>query len=845
MHRKTLHSYTYCFVKNETDDEMPYFNVPYKKYFKKKSYLCSKHNNLTIMKQFLTFITLLFALHTHAVTKEPAMLIKTGAKYYIYNTYYKRYLCTRSDKDGFAGLSEWGVNDSTDYIFSVLASNTDGYYWLQQEKTGKYLQASNASNDTWSVWLTDNLNDTYDSFKWILNAGISGSISNKRSTDKNLGVDTGQEGQKYIGVYYDKPMSERAEWLFFPVEAKEENNGQRNKYGKWEYYVDSIRTDVLVLDSAVDYHVLNKTPMGDCQIQINHDDAWLILENVRPSATVNTYLKNITIHGEPAKNGSNCRVVIYLDGAVVIPQNQSTYLPFIGFEQPQCAGDSYPFYTGANVLGDTDQANNRIRSFVLKRGYMATVATLKDGTGYSRVFVADHQDLVVNELPTALNQRISYINVKKWNYVSKKGWSSTEGQGAINTEGALVKTTWFYTWSADKSNQLDMEYVPMNTHQYWPSVSSIASKTDCTHMLSINEPEHAEQHTNCSCNENKHGKVSAWTATTWTPRYQTTGMRIGSPCPTDASWVKEYIGHIDDMAYRCDFVTFHAYWGSNEAPNIDSWYNQLKSIYDTTKRPIWLTEFNNGASWTTETKPSYEANGQKMAQIIQMLENAPFIERYCIYNWDDWHLAVLTWDEGKKSWWVNPAGQAYRDIKPHFAYNADVQKIPNWWGFDIKSGKSDFAISTLTWVTRDHSGKLTLKNENIDQTDVLTLEYQKADGTWAVFREVNERELFDNASFSIMLDGESDVLLPYYQNNPDKLVLRMTIKDIKGKTATSEPYSKDWPTWMKEAMGIDHINTAEGTNTRYDLNGRLVNPSAKGVQIIKSQGKSIKKAIIQ
>lgn len=799
------------------------------------------------MKHFLTLFSLLFVIHTHAVTKEPAMIIKAGAKYYIYNTYYKRYLCTRSDKDGFAGLSEWGVNDSTDYIFTALASNTEGYYWLQQEKTDKYLQASNASNDTWSVWLTDNLNDTYDSFKWILNAGTSGSISNKRSTDKNLGVDAGQESQKYIGVYYDKPIGERTEWLFFPVEAKEESNGQQNKYGKWEYYVDSIKTDVLVLDSAVDYHVLSKTPMGDCQIQINHDDAWLILENVRPSATVNTYLKNITIHGEAAKNGSNCRVVIYLDGSVVIPQNQSTYLPFVGFEKLQCAGDSYPFYTGANVLGDTDQANNRISSFVLKRGYMATVATSKDGTGYSRVFVAGHQDLVVNELPTALNRRISYINVKKWNYVSKKGWSSTEGQGAINTEGALVKTTWFYTWSADKSNQLDMEYVPMNTHQYWPSVSTIASKTDCTHMLSINEPEHPEQHTDCSCNENKHGKVSAWTATTWTPRYQTTGMRIGSPCPTDASWVKEYIGHIDDMAYRCDFVTFHAYWGSNEAPNIDSWYSQLKSIYDATKRPIWLTEFNNGASWTSETKPSYEANGQKMAQIIQMLENAPFIERYCIYNWDDWHLAVLTWDNDKKSWWVNPAGQAYRDIKPHFAYNADIQKIPNWWGFDIKNSKTDFAVSSLTWVNRDHSGKLTVKNENIDQTDILTLEYQKADGTWKTFREINERELFDNATFSITLDGESDVLLPYYQDNPESLVLRMTIKDIKGKTATSEPYTKEWPTWVKEAaMGIDNINeNMEGSSTRYDLNGRIANPSAKGVQIIKGQGNSIKKTIIK
>lgn len=796
-----------------------------------------------IMRLLLTCVLWLCAVHIQAVSNEPAMVVKSGARYYIYNTYYKRFLCSRGDREGYAAIANWNENDSTDFIFTALASNTDGYYWLQQEKTGKYLQASNASNDTWSVWLTTNLDDSYDSFKWVLTAGVSGSLSNKRSSSKFLGVDAGQEAQTFIGVYYDKPSGERTEWLFFPVDASDDNNGQRNKYGKWEYYVDSIKTDVLVLDSAIDYHVTNAVPMGNTQIQLNHDDAWLILENVRPSAVVNKYLGNITIHGEPAKNGNNCRVAIYLDGAVVISQNQSTYLPFIGFKDALCAGESYPLYTGTNALGDNDQANNRIQSFVLKRGYMATVATNKDGTGYSRVFVADHQDLVMNELPTALNRRISYVNIKKWNYVSKKGWSSTEGQDAINTEGALVKTTWFYTWSADKSNQLDMEYVPMNTHQYWPSVSSIAAKTESTHMLSINEPEHSEQHTNCSCNENKHGTVSAWTATTWTPRYQTTGMRIGSPCPTDASWLKEYIGHVDDMAYRCDFVTFHAYWGSNEASTVDSWYSQLKAIYNATGRPIWLTEFNNGASWTSETKPSYSVNGEKIKQIIQMLEDAPFIERYCIYNWDDWHLAVLTWDNNTNNWWVNPAGQAYRDVKPHFAYNADIQKVPNWWGFGIKSDKSEFAISSLTWVNKDHTGKLTIKNDNIDQTDVLTLECQASDGTWKTFREIDERELFDNSSFSIFIDGNADALLSYYLDNTDRLTLRMTIKDIKGKTAISETFTKEWPTWMKEAMGVTVMEgLADGESKVYDLNGRLTN-TGKGVQIIVNKNKPNKKII--
>lgn len=770
---------------------------------------------------------------------EPAKVIKPGAKYIIYNTYYKKYLCTRGDKEGYAGLSAWGTNDSIDYVFTAIPSTTEGAYWLQQESTGKYLQGSNASGDTWSVWLTTNLNKSYNSFEWNLTPGDNGLISCLRAAAKYLGVDTGAESNTYVPVYYDKPESERSYWQFFAAE-EDDGSGTLNKYGRYEILTDSIRTDELVLDSAIDYHVTSSTPMAETQtVKLNHEDAWLIFENVRPSKVVSTYLKNITINGVKATNGSNCRVVIYLDGAVVIPQNQTNYLPFIGYSENGLTGDNYNFFVGKNVLTSSDDANNRIRSFILKRGYMATVATTNDGSGYSRVFVADHKDLTI-DLPTALSQRISYINIKKWNYCSKKGWSSTEGQSAINTESALVKATWFYTWSADKDNQLDMEYVPMNTHWNWPSVSTITNKTNATHMLGINEPEHSEQHTNCSCNNNQGGTTSTWNATTLTPRYAATGMRVGSPCPTDASWLTGYIGHVDDMAYRCDFVTFHAYWGKNEAADINSWKSQLDAIWNATHRPIWLTEFNNGASWTTETKPGYTDNGEKIKQIVTLLESLPYIERYCIYNWDDWHLAVLTWDSNKNNWWVNPAGQAYRDVKPHFAYNADYQKIPNWWGFDIQTGSSDFAVGGLSWNANTYKATLSVTNANIDQTKTLTLEYKTAEGTWLPFREITERELFDNKTFTINIDADAATLLPFYQNNPEKLTLRLNILDIKGKTATSAERSFNWPAYM-EQTGVELPTIDPWANGQhYNVAGQRINESQPGIQIIKTDNRTDK-----
>ena len=142
-----------------------------------------RRNLLTIL---LPWITVLMA---QAIGQQPAQVIQPGAKYFIYNIYYDRYLCTRSDRQGYAGLSRWGVNDSTDYVFTVIASNTDGYYWLQQESTGRFLQASNADGDTWNVWLVDSKRDDYDSFKWQLSPGDEGRLSCRRSPGKYLGVD--------------------------------------------------------------------------------------------------------------------------------------------------------------------------------------------------------------------------------------------------------------------------------------------------------------------------------------------------------------------------------------------------------------------------------------------------------------------------------------------------------------------------------------------------------------------------------------------------------------------------------------------------------------------------------
>ena len=63
-------------------------------------------------------------------------------------------------------------------------------------------------------------------------------------------------------------------------------------------------------------------------------------------------------------------------------------------------------------------------------------------------------------------------------------------------------------------------------------------------------------------------------------------MRIGSPSPTDASWLTTYINHCNDRPIVV-ILRDSCLLGYNEAANAQAWYNRLKAIYDATKRPIW------------------------------------------------------------------------------------------------------------------------------------------------------------------------------------------------------------------------------------------------------------------
>lgn len=663
-----------------------------------------------------------------------------GKEYYIALNIYDKYLGFNEAKDGPA-LSAFGTNPDPDsYVFVAEDCGTSGYVYLRQKSSGMYLAAS--SSDTWSVTLKSSFSNS-DPFKWTGVVGLNGYIRCKKNTSARLGIDGGKIGSDYVSIYYDKHKGSHADFRIIPatssdiVQAEQDFVSEiyKNEWGINEMDYIQLNGQTIDRSDRVDIHIAhNEKPIISGSVNLGSKDTWLILDNILPSIAISSYLKYVTVGGEKANKGKNCRVAVYLNGSAIIPISES---PFTAYTEKGQKGDSFDLTVDShNNLGKN---SNTMRSFTLKRGYMATLASGTSGGGYSRVWVADHSDLQV-DLPQALDLRVSSVFVKEWQYVSKKGWCSTNGNSSIAKEMEKVRATWFYTWSADRGSTDDYEYIPIRQHIYWPSMSQITGHKKATAVLSFNEPEHSEQHesNDCSCG----GVISSWKATTLNNDFLPTGSRIGSPAPTDASYLTEFIGHIDDMAYRCDFVAFHAYWGPNEANGTGSWYNQLKAIYDKTKRPIWITEWNYGASWTAAiTSNHYETERKNIQAITELLDTCSFVERYAIYNWDsDWYRWMISKDDG----WVTPAGQVYRDNRSTFAYKASMQPVTKWWKPSVKT---PVLMVTGSFATELFSFEI--NNENTDYTQTLAIQCSSDGKNWTTIHEVTDRSLFEKATMKV------------------------------------------------------------------------------------------------
>jgi len=420
----------------------------------------------------------------------------------------------------------------------------------------------------------------------------------------------------------------------------------------------SFNTDYVV-PGKTDVHVTGEgTPYVNTSVALNSDDSWLFFDNLKPSRVISDWLATVTVNGQPAGNGNNVRVAIYGNGAVVIPNGVASQQKAITlYTGENFTGDSasYEIFTFHDSLGAYD---NQFKSFKLKRGYSVTLGSNAQGLGFSKVYIADLQAIEVPVMPKGLYGKVSFIRAFKWDYVSKKGWA---GGGAPLEQ---VNATWSYDWSASGATTVNTQYVPIRQNAGWPDFNTIYNKQNSNHLLGFNEPDHTDQ-----ANMTVDQAIDQW------PQLLQSGFRLGSPAPSSPnSWLKQFMDKADSLNYRVDFTPLHCYWNSRvSGGRADSWYSGLLSAYNNScnKRPIWITEWNNGANWTNEAWPAdTTAALQKQLSdirlILQVLDTTSFVERYAIYNWVQYQRAMVLADT------LTPAGKYYAANKSALAYSSDT-----------------------------------------------------------------------------------------------------------------------------------------------------------------------------
>ncbi len=437
----------------------------------------------------------------------------------------------------------------------------------------------------------------------------------------------------------------------------------------------SLSATTVTLTGKSELRLTSAAPLSGCTVNLNSPDAWVLFTAVKPSAVVSTYLSQLRVNGGAAVSGTNVRVVQYELGSVVIPHAPS-FQPLEAFTGRDFSGTSRTFgtYTYYNTTASLGAFNRDISSFKLKRGYMATVSTQTNGTGSSLVYVAQDGDLEIGRLPASLDNEIRFVRVLPWRWVSKKG-SCDVGPGTLNA-------SWHYNWDNNQNSPLDWEYVPIRQQRWWPGYPT--NKPDSTHLLGFNEPDNPVEDSYTSL-----GNGSVDTAIAVWPELLATGLRVGSPAVTDGglSWLYDFMNKADAAKLRVDYVAIHFYRCGYTAQQLHDW---LYDIHVQTGRPIWITEFNNGANWTSCTDPTYEQNATRISEFIDMMDKAPWIERYAVYSRVE-YMRQMTYDSGG----LTPAGVAYRDNASPLSY---LQRVP-------RTGARPLTQLALDGDTLDSSGQ--------------------------------------------------------------------------------------------------------------------------------------------
>ena len=580
-----------------------------------------------------------------------------------------------------------------------------------------------------------------------------------------------------------------------------------------QYYEVAALTDSMIeMYGRSELHITGSdTPVSNSSINLNSINAWVFLDEVQPSL-VSALLPQFTVNGSAAQSGVNVRIVQHGQGAILIP-TPSDFRPLEVFDGENFSGESFglsPNTTYGAVLGSGSS------SFILKRGYMATFARNANGTGYSVNYVASAGDLEIGSLPPELNNHAAFIRVYPWHWVAKKG-SCDIAPGELDAQ-------WHYNWNVTwQAAQPDYEYVAIKQQPNWPGLPSPADAgyLGVNHVSGFNEPDNSVE--DAYNNLSPPGSVSD--AVARQSELLGTGLRVGAPAVTDGGyqWIVDFMNQAEAAGHRIDYVPIHYYrsYSNNDYPAgaANNLYTFLKGIYDATHKPIWLTEFNNGANWTGDADPTFDQNRNVIEAMISMMDDLPWLERYSVYSAVE-EVRQVYYNGGG----YTPMGLMYKDHASPVGYQQIIpgEGMAASASYHFENDLADASGSGNHALSRNfpdygsgHDGGASLQFDGVNDHVILPDSLSDgADFTFAAWIYWNGgaawQRIFD---FGIL---DSDTYMFLTPSNGSALRFAITTGGWGGEQQLTAPTALPINTWSHVAV------TVSGNTGRLYVNGSQV-----------------------
>lgn len=347
--------------------------------------------------------------------------------------------------------------------------------------------------------------------------------------------------------------------------------------------------------------------------------------------------------------------------------------------------------------------------------------------------------------------------------LTKKGAAYSNNTKEWSHRTSALAVHWMYSWGNTLREEIpeNVEYVPMFwgkgsvTTEVLDKVKQYIDEGKVKYVLGFNEPDGADQ-ANMTVDE----AIELW------PQLESLGVPLGSPAVVgfNNSWLAEFMEKADALGLRVDFITVHSYGGSN----VLSFINNIKGVYNTYEKPLWITEFAV-ADWNATSPESNRYSEEEvmafMTDALKALDDIDWVHRYAWFDGSGRNPLYTSalFDEEQV---ITQLGQLYAGNKPNanIGPGQDTEYIPPvdldelltnngfetgqiapWQGF--KNGV--VGVGTTEPHTGNYSGRI-----------------ENGDGSLFQVVAVEEGKTYTLKFFSKWRDaGDTNLLKPVLRNN--------------------------------------------------------------------------------